>query len=120
MKKRLLAFLNSRDEIEAHDDAALRRSSGSTSISELSGRGPVRLGGIVATVTESTPEESPSLWIELSDGSGVVRICWLGRRKIRGIHPGRQLEVEGMVSYKRGRPTLFNPTYTLIDSDRER
>jgi hypothetical protein len=56
---------------------------------------------------------SDSLVAELDDGSGRIRLVWMGQRQIAGIEPGRPLTVEGVLGLHRGRKTMFNPRYRL-------
>jgi hypothetical protein len=55
----------------------------------------------------------PTLEAELYDGSGTVTLIWLGRRRIRGIDPGRSVVVHGRLTKQDGRPTIYNPAYEL-------
>lgn len=55
----------------------------------------------------------PTLEVELYDGSGTVTLVFLGRRRIRGIEPGRSLVARGRLTTRAGRPTLYNPAYEL-------
>ena len=55
----------------------------------------------------------PCLEVDLYDGSDVITIVWLGRRRISGIEPGRMLVAEGLVSLRDGRKVMFNPRYQL-------
>jgi hypothetical protein len=55
----------------------------------------------------------PALEAELYDGSGVITLVWLGRRRIAGIEPGRCLRVEGRVGLHAGQRIMFNPRYEL-------
>lgn len=48
------------------------------------------------------------------DGRGAVTAVFLGRRKIRGITPGRRLFVEGMVMQDGRQLAMFNPLYELL------
>ena len=56
----------------------------------------------------------PALEAELDDGTGVLTVIWLGRRRISGIAPGRSLQVEGRIGRQEGEPVLFNPRYELM------
>lgn len=56
---------------------------------------------------------APALEAELYDGSDVIDLIWLGRRKIAGIEPGRLVLAEGLVSIQDGRKVMFNPRYEL-------
>ncbi len=55
----------------------------------------------------------PALEAELFDGSGVVLLVWLGRRRITGISPGRSIAVEGRIGVHDGHRVLYNPRYEL-------
>lgn len=55
----------------------------------------------------------PTLEAELYDGSGTVSLVWLGRRRIRGIDPGRSVIARGRLTLREGKPTIFNPAYEL-------
>jgi hypothetical protein len=55
----------------------------------------------------------PSLEAELYDGSDVINLVWLGRRRIAGIEPGRIVCAYGLVSFQDGRKVMFNPRYDL-------
>jgi hypothetical protein len=56
---------------------------------------------------------APTLEAELYDGSDVINLVWLGRRRIVGIEPGRLLRAEGVVTEQNGRKVMFNPRYDL-------
>jgi hypothetical protein len=76
--------------------------------------------GLIATVTGRlravvyTPRETaPTLRAELFDGSAVVDLVWLGRRRVAGIEPGRLLTARGRVGVHDGRLAIYNPWYEL-------
>lgn len=78
------------------------------------------LAGQVALVTGRlravayTPRETvPTLHAELFDGSGSVELVWMGRRRITGIEPGRQVFARGRIGEYEGKPAIFNPWYQL-------
>lgn len=71
------------------------------------------LVGPLRSVTLRPHSGVPALEAELNDGSGTVSLIWLGRRQIAGVHPGRWVRVEGMVTQHRGRTVMFNPRYEL-------
>jgi hypothetical protein len=76
-------------------------------------RSVTQINGNLASVRTRPVGSSPSLEAELSDGSEVIRLVWVGQQRIAGIEPGRPLTVEGMVGVHRGRKTMFNPRYQL-------
>lgn len=55
----------------------------------------------------------PALEADLFDGSGHISLVWLGRRKIRGIHPGISMSVTGRLVRINGQLTMFNPNYSI-------
>ena len=58
----------------------------------------------------------PTLEADLYDGTGRVTLVLLGRRRIRGIEPGRSLVGAGGMTARDSRPTLYNPAYELRQS----
>jgi hypothetical protein len=40
---------------------------------------------------------------------------WLGRRRIAGVEPGRQVEVTGRIGVQDGVRIMYNPRYELRD-----
>lgn len=74
------------------------------------------MAGTLRTVTLRPRGGNPALEAELYDGTGVVNLVWLGRRRIAGIEPGRKLRAEGLVSVQDGRKVIFNPRYELRGS----
>ena len=73
----------------------------------------VEVGGNIRSVSVQRSLKSPSLEIELYDGSGVVTVVWMGRRTIPGIVAGRTLKVCGRLTCNTDRPIIFNPRYEL-------
>ena len=83
-------------------------------ISEAPDREMVRLRGSLRTVSLRPRAGIPALEAELFDGSGVIVVVWLGRRRIAGIDAGRSIQVEGRIGEHSGVRTLYNPRYELI------
>ncbi|MEU8269756.1 OB-fold nucleic acid binding domain-containing protein [Sphaerisporangium sp. NPDC088356] len=86
---------------------------GATPIASCGQRRRFCVAGTLRTVTLRPRGGVPSLEAELYDGSDVVDLVWLGRRKIVGIEPGRVVRAEGLVSIQDGRKVMFNPRYEL-------
>lgn len=74
----------------------------------------VRLRGTLRTVTLRPRGGVPALEAELTDGSGVILVVWLGRRRIVGISPGRSIQIEGRIGTADGHRVMYNPRYELI------
>src|ERR1051326_7377627 len=62
----------------------------------------VTLQGTLRTVTLRPRGGVPALEAELYDGTGVITVIWLGRRRIAGIKPGRQIKVQGRIGVHDG------------------
>jgi hypothetical protein len=88
--------------------------SGLVPIAEAPDREPVRLRGTVRTVTLRPRGGVPALEAELGDGSGALTLIFLGRRRIAGIAPGSDLQVEGRIGVHAGERIMYNPRYELI------
>ena len=73
----------------------------------------VAIEGILKTVTLRPRGGVPALEAELFDGSGVLTLVWLGRRRIAGITPGRGIRVMGRVGVHDGHRVMYNPRYFL-------
>jgi hypothetical protein len=44
----------------------------------------------------------------------ALRLVWQGRRGVPGVGAGTRLRCVGVVSFRDGRPTMFNPRYEII------
>jgi hypothetical protein len=86
---------------------------GCCQISNARDRERVSLQGSLRTVTLRPRGGVPALEAELYDGSGVILLVWLGRRRIAGIEPGRAVKVEGRVGTQNSTRVMFNPRYDL-------
>jgi hypothetical protein len=73
----------------------------------------VELRGSLRTVTLRPRGGVPALEAELYDGSGLITLVWLGRRRIAGIEPGRAIKVTGRVGVQDKMRVMFNPRYEL-------
>lgn len=77
---------------------------------------PVVIRGLVRSLTLPAQGQTPSVEIELDDGSGSVRVIWLGRRRIPGIEAGRAMVIRGRLTCNTDHPTVYNPRYELKPS----
>lgn len=112
--KRALSRLTATDqEREAEDLQGEAALAGATAVAQCSMGGEVCIAGTVKHVVLRPLAGVPTLEAELYDGSGAVTLVFLGRRRIRGIDPGRSLVARGRLTRHEGRPTLYNPAYEL-------
>ncbi|GGV06665.1 hypothetical protein GCM10010182_26680 [Actinomadura cremea] len=113
LKRFLRRMASSKAELEAEELQKEGGSEGATPITECGSRKRHCVAGTLRTVTLRPRGGAPALEAELYDGTDVITLVWLGRRKIAGIDPGRRLRAEGLVSLQDGRKTMFNPRYEL-------
>ncbi|HWS58082.1 MAG TPA: OB-fold nucleic acid binding domain-containing protein [Actinotalea sp.] len=113
MRGALRALVASQAELEADEERRETERRGCTAVAQLSSRHRAQVSGVLRSVTLRPRQTVPALEAELYDGSGTLRVVWLGRRQIRGIEPGRRARVEGLVCVQDGRPTMYNPRYEL-------
>ncbi|MEO3794100.1 OB-fold nucleic acid binding domain-containing protein [Nonomuraea sp. B10E15] len=109
----LSRLASSQSEIEAQELREDADEVGATPIASCGGRRRFCVAGTLRTVTLRPRGGAPALEAELYDGSDVIDLVWLGRRKIVGIEPGRTVKAEGLVSMQDGRKVMFNPRYEL-------
>ena len=105
----------SRPQDEA-EEAELQEESerpGVTRIADVKDRREASVCGVVRSVTLRPRENVPAMAVDLDDGTRLMTLVWLGRRRIRGIEPGAFLTAHGSVCTMRGTPTMFNPSYEL-------
>lgn len=84
---------------------------GAVPIREARPRSRVRLAGVVRRITVRPIEGSESLEALLDDGTGEVRVVWMGRRSIRGLNLGTRLIVDGLLAEHRSERRIVNPTF---------
>lgn len=109
----LRAMVASSAEIEATEERAQSEREGCAAVARLRSRTRAEVFGVLRSVTLRPRQGVPALEAELYDGTGTVRVVWLGQRRIAGIEPGRRVRLTGFVSEHEGHLTMFNPRYTL-------
>ena len=112
LRRTISRWANS-DDSYARDMRAAHVGAGRTCIADAPDREPVTLRGTIRLVTVHPRGGVPALEAELYDGSGVLTIVWLGRRRIAGIDPGRSLQVRGRIGVHDGVRIIYNPHYEL-------
>lgn len=113
LRRFLRRMASSKAELEAEELQKTTGDEGATPITDCSARKRHCVAGTLRTVTLRPRGGAPALEAELYDGTDVVNLVWLGRRRIAGIDPGRRLRAEGLVSVQDGRKVMFNPRYEL-------
>jgi hypothetical protein len=103
----------SSESIEARELRDTSVKAGCCPVAETVDRERVTLQGTLRTVTLRPRGGVPALEAELYDGTGMITVVWLGRRRISGIQPGRAVKVEGRVGVQDGVRMMYNPRYEL-------
>lgn len=85
-----------------------------TSIGDSPERVPVRVGGEVRAHHLAASTNTPSLEVEISDGTGTAVAHFSGRRKLGGLEPGRAVVIEGVGRRIGTRLVVRDPAYTLL------
>ena len=110
----LRRMLSSHQELVAGEREQEAMGAGATPIRDLQ---PHTMGTVQGTVSMLTLNpRSGSAWLEaeLHDGTGSLKLIWMGRRVIPGIIPGVKMRVEGRITLHEGNPAIFNPAYELV------
>ena len=103
----------SRDASEAADLQDDVEASGATPIDCCDCGKIVKACGVIRSVAVRPVAGVPAVEADIYDGTGHVRVVWLGRRHIGGIEVGRSLSISGRLTADREQPTVFNPRYEL-------
>lgn len=103
----------SNDDLASADLTREALSSGAIPIADCRPRAHVVLHGVISTITVHPRESDRWLEATLSDGSGEVRLIWMGRLGIHGVEVGRTMTVRGTLAETDGRLVLYNPYYEL-------
>ncbi len=112
LRKSLSRWASSAD-MEARELKQDAAKAGCCPIDEAHDRERVELQGSLRTVTLRPRGGVPALEAELYDGSALITLVWLGRRRIAGIEPGRAIKVTGRVGVQDQIRVMFNPRYEL-------
>jgi hypothetical protein len=87
---------------------------GTTPISELPVRTPVRFVGEITSLRIVPRAGAPAIEVTVSDGRAAAVAVFLGRARVRGLTPGRKMVVEGVPVAEGGEKLVYNPTYELL------
>lgn len=101
------------EELEAKELQESTQGEGVLPIAKVHDRQLVTVRGTIRSLTFPSPDQVPALIAELYDGTATIALIWLGRREIRGIHPGTYLQAQGRVAERRGEKSIFNPIYEI-------
>lgn len=112
-KRALKKLTASSADLEIDELQQERVSQGCQQINSIDDRAVVTVYGHVKNVSLAPRAGTPTLEAAVYDGSGILTLVWLGRRRIAGIEPGTNLVASGRVSCQDGRRVMYNPRYQL-------
>lgn len=113
LRRWVASLSQSKSEMHAESVRLEVQDAGATPICDCIAGTPATIAGVLRSVTLRPREGVPAVEAELFDGTGRILLVWLGRRRIRGIGPGRRIVVHGRITGNTERPTIFNPQYEL-------
>jgi hypothetical protein len=117
LMSRLLSSVSApKAQQEIEDAKSQVRAAGATPIVDCSGGSRSTVCGVLKSVSLRPRAGVPALEADLFDGSGQLRLVFLGRRSIAGIEPGRRLTATGRVNCRDDQAIMFNPRYQLLPS----
>lgn len=90
------------------------RGMGDSTIADAPLRKRTKLAGEMTSIRVVPRAGSPSLEVNVSDGTGIAVAVFTGRRAIPGITPGKGIVLEGVARKERNRIVLLNPGYRLL------
>jgi hypothetical protein len=114
LRQSLTRWAESNSEIHARELRHDHRDAGELTIEAAPDRVTVTVRGVLRTVTLRPRGGVPALEAELFDGSGVLTLIWLGRRRIVGIAPGRSVRATGRIGVHQTTRVMYNPRYELL------
>lgn len=109
---RLRGLFASQEELEARELRQQATDAGAQTLASCAERSRVTLRGTIVSVTSDA--ENGWLEAELDDGSGTVRLIWMGRTRIGCLLPGHALRVSGRLATADGVPAIYNPDYEIL------
>lgn len=73
----------------------------------------VEIKGLLISVKINPAQGTPWLEAIVDDGSGQVKLIWMGRRTIAGIVPGKEIRAWGRLVEESEKLCIYNPKYEL-------
>ncbi len=109
---RLRRFFASHEELEAEELREQSVDCGAETLSSARPRSRVTLRGTITSLTS----DAKNGWLEaeVTDGTGTVRLVWMGRDHIQCLIPGRHVRIVGRLASEDGKPVIYNPEFELL------
>lgn len=112
MLDRLVTGL-SRTAVEERELQQVTEDAGATPISACQRGDVITACGVVNSIVVRPRAGSPALEADLFDGTGHLKLVWLGRRRIAGVEAGRTITIKGRMTCLGDEITIYNPRYEL-------
>jgi len=112
-RRTLRRALAAEAELVADDAVGADPPVGVQPIASVQPRQQVELSGWIDSVRPEPAGPGRNFQADLSDGTGVVTLIWMGRADIPGIAAGTNLSVTGRVADQGTRMVIHNPVYTI-------
>lgn len=113
VRQALARLFDTPESREASELQQVTEAAGGVAVASCRDREYVTLAGRIRTVTLRPGPDVSALEADLYDGSGIVTLVWIGRRRIPGIEPGRGIRVSGRVAVRQDHLVMYNPRYEL-------
>lgn len=82
-------------------------------ISSIQARELAHVRGEIVSIYPSPPGQPLDCQVDVFDGTGHVRLIWMGRQRIPGVDVGTTVRVSGRVAALNQRLVIYNPAYTI-------
>jgi len=99
--------------------AAVNVPAGTVPIVGVQPRERVTLAGRVKAMRVQPRAGVATLECTLGDGTGEIKVVFLGRRHVAGWEPGATVAVTGAVGERGGQREILNPAYELLEGAQE-
>lgn len=110
--ERLRRHFLSHEELEARELREQAEVAGAQPLTSCRVRSLVTLRGTITSVTS----DSDHGWLEaeVTDGSGTVRLVWMGRGHLECLLPGRHIKVQGRLAEDHDQRVIYNPDFEIL------
>ncbi|MHA6509412.1 OB-fold nucleic acid binding domain-containing protein [Tessaracoccus sp. Y1736] len=109
---RLRRYFLSHEELEARELLEQAEDSGAQPLTSCQMRSRVVLQGTITAVTSDA--QHGWLEAEVSDGSGTVKLVWMGRSRLECLLPGKHIRVDGRLAQADGVCVMYNPDFEIV------
>jgi RecG-like helicase len=116
-QERFRGLFSSDDILEADRLKHESAQAGATPLAQVRPHELTTLHGRVVAITLMPVHGVRQLEADVSDGTGVVRLIWVGRHEVPGIVPGAEMTMTGRTCEVDGRLVMYNPRYELTSAE---